>query len=126
MVARRQFNTARAVDAFSAAIHWAVWDYVKERPDGRAIYRNFRRSCLAQGMAEELAAQFKQEVGPRSASTKKVIEIFAGAVVSFRVHIRPNSPHTRFLLSFTGEGVFLAVRGMRSSKQMSEQAYREP
>ena len=30
MVARNQFNTARAVDAFSAAIHWAVWDYVRE------------------------------------------------------------------------------------------------
>jgi hypothetical protein len=63
MVASRQFNTARAVDAFSAAIHWAVWDYVKERPDGRAIYRNFRRSCLARGMAEELAEKFKQEFG---------------------------------------------------------------
>jgi hypothetical protein len=63
MVASRQFNTARAVDAFSAAIHWAVWDYVKERPDRRTIYRNFRQSRLARSMAEELAAQFKQEVG---------------------------------------------------------------
>jgi hypothetical protein len=63
MVARNQFNTARAVDAFSTAIHWAVWDHVKGRPDGRTLYRDFKRSRLAPGMAEELAAQFKQEVG---------------------------------------------------------------
>lgn len=57
MVARNQFNTARAVDAFSTAIHWAVWDHVKGRPDGRTLYRDFKRSRLAPGMAEELAAQ---------------------------------------------------------------------
>jgi hypothetical protein len=63
MVARNQFNTARAVDAFSTAIHWIVWETVKDRPNGRALYRNFKRSRLASSMAEELAAEFKQEVG---------------------------------------------------------------
>jgi hypothetical protein len=63
MVACNQFNTARAVEAFSAAIHWAVWDHVKDHPNGRTLYRNFKRSRLAPGMAEDLAAQFKQEVG---------------------------------------------------------------
>ena len=62
-VARNQFNTARAVDAFSAAIHWIVWDNVKDRPNGRLLYRDFKRSRLAPRMAEELAAEFKQEVG---------------------------------------------------------------
>ena len=63
MVSCNQFNTARAVEAFSAAIHWAVWDHVKDYPDARALYRNFKRSRLARGMAQALAAQFKQEVG---------------------------------------------------------------
>ena len=63
MVSCNQFNTARAEQAFSAAIHWAVWDYVKDHPHGRTLYRNFKRSRLAPGMAEDLAAQFKQEVG---------------------------------------------------------------
>jgi hypothetical protein len=63
MFARNQFNTARAVSAFSTAIHWAVWDHVRGRPDGRALYRNFKRTRVARSMAEELAAQFKTEVG---------------------------------------------------------------
>src|SRR5262249_42153521 len=32
MFARNQFNTARAVKAFSIAIHWAVWDHVRSHP----------------------------------------------------------------------------------------------
>lgn len=63
MVARKQFNTARAVNAFSTAIHWVVWDHVKDSPNGRPLYRDFRRSRLAASMAEELAAEFKREVG---------------------------------------------------------------
>jgi hypothetical protein len=63
MVSCNQFNTARAEEAFSAAIHWAVWDYVKDHPHGRNLYRDFKRSRLAPGLAEELAAQFKHEVG---------------------------------------------------------------
>jgi hypothetical protein len=63
MFARNQFNTARAVNAFSTAIHWAVWDHVRGRPDGRTLYRNFKRTRVARGVAEELAAQFKTEVG---------------------------------------------------------------
>jgi len=63
MVSCNQFNTARAVEAFSAAIHWAVWDYVKDHPHGRTLYRSFKRSRLASSIAEDLAAQFKQEVG---------------------------------------------------------------
>ena len=63
MIARKQFNTARAVDAFSTAIHWAVWENLKDHPNGRALYRKFKRSRLAPSMAEELAAEFKQQVG---------------------------------------------------------------
>jgi hypothetical protein len=63
MFARNQFNTARAVNAFSTAIHWAVWDHVRGLPDGRTLYRNFKRTRVARSMAEELAAQFKIEVG---------------------------------------------------------------
>jgi hypothetical protein len=63
MFARNQFNTARAAEAFSTAIHWAVWDHVKSRPDGRTLYRDFKRSRVARRMADELAAQFKMEVG---------------------------------------------------------------
>lgn len=46
MVPRKQFNTARAGNAFSTAIHWAVWENVKDRPNGRALYRDFKRSRL--------------------------------------------------------------------------------
>lgn len=63
MVAGNQFNTARAVDAFATAIHWIVWENIKDRPDRRPLYRAFRRSRLAPRLAEELAATFKREVG---------------------------------------------------------------
>ena len=63
MVSCNQFNTARAIETFSAAIHWAVWDYVKDRPNGRKLYQSFKRSGLVAGMAEDLAEQFKQETG---------------------------------------------------------------
>ena len=54
MVSCNQFNTARAVEAFSAAIHWAVWDYVKDHPHGRTLYRNFKRSRLRRAWRKTL------------------------------------------------------------------------
>jgi hypothetical protein len=66
MVSCNQFNTARAEEAFAAAIHWAVWDYVKDHPHGRNLYRDFKRSRLAPGMAEELAA------GSNTKSVRKI------------------------------------------------------
>jgi hypothetical protein len=63
MFERQQFNTDRAVDAFSAAIHWAVWESVRRRSDGRKLYGDFKRSHAAPRMAQMFAEQFKRDTG---------------------------------------------------------------
>jgi hypothetical protein len=60
---QHRFNTEHAIESFSTAIHSAVWDLVRRRPDGRERYRDFKRSHVARGLAEDLAERFKQETG---------------------------------------------------------------
>src|SRR5262245_42793158 len=60
---QQRFNTEHAIESFSVAIHSAVWDLVRHRPDGRARYLDFKRSRVARGMAEELTRQFKEQTG---------------------------------------------------------------
>jgi hypothetical protein len=58
---QHRFNTEHAIDSFSTAIHSAVWDLVRSRPDGRERYREFKRSHVVRGLAAELAERFKIE-----------------------------------------------------------------
>jgi len=60
---QHQFNTEHAIESFSSAIHGAVWDLVRRRSDARERYRDFKRSMVARGVAEELATRFKEETG---------------------------------------------------------------
>jgi hypothetical protein len=106
MIARKQFNTARAVDAFSAVIHWAVWENLKDHPNGRALYRiaprieHGRRACRRVQTAGWRA---------RSASAEKAAEICAGTIASFT----RRSKRSR-------SGRFGASRGRRARSGRSE------
>jgi hypothetical protein len=60
---QHRFNSEHAIEAFSTAIHQAVWDLVRHLPDGRERYRDFKRSRVARGLAEALAERFKKETG---------------------------------------------------------------
>jgi hypothetical protein len=64
LIARRRFNSARAVKVFAVAVDKAVWASLKGTRS-RQLYRSYKASGLRETCGQQLAEAFKSETGAK-------------------------------------------------------------
>lgn len=65
LVARRRFNSARAMKVYAAAVDKAVWASLKDMHSRRHLYRSYKVSGLRELCGRQLSDEFKSKTGTK-------------------------------------------------------------
>jgi hypothetical protein len=65
LIARRRFNSARAVKVFAVAVDKCVWASLKGMRSRLQLYRSYKASGLRETCGRQLTDAFKSETGAK-------------------------------------------------------------